>query len=169
MLWPWYIRLIHWGLALIILLDAFVLEEGDPPHRYIGYVAVGLILIRFFFGFFGKGKIHFKEMSIHPKKILFFLKTHFTREHHFEGHNPLASLVYYVMWIDVILLAVTGWLLGTDKYFGDEGIEVFHGQLSDALIALVVIHLLGMILDAILYKRKTWMGMISGKADSLKT
>lgn len=165
MLWPWYIRLIHWGLALIILLDAFVLEEGDPPHRYIGYVAVGFVLIRFVLGIVGKGKFNFKEMSIHPKKILFFLKTHFTKEHHFQGHNPLASLVYYLMWLDVIALAVTGWLLGTDEYFGDEGMEILHGQLSNGLIALVVIHLLGMTLDGILYKRKTWMGMISGRGE----
>jgi len=162
-IWPWYIRLIHWGLALIILLDAFIIEEGDPPHRYLGYIGVGLVLIRFFFGVFGKGQVRFQEMSIHPRKILFFLKTHFNRTHHFKGHNPLASLAYYLMWLDMIALAVTGWMLGTDEYFGDEKIELIHGQLSDFLIALVVIHLIGMTTDALLYKRKTWMGMISGK------
>lgn len=135
--WPWSIRLIHWGLALVIILDTFFVE--DEAHRYLGYAGAGLIILRLFLGFTLKAKIP-------------------------EPRNKMALTVYFLIWTDVIALAVTGWMLGLDAYFGDEQIETIHTQLSNFLIALVIIHLIGMVLDAIRNQRKTWMGMISGKA-----
>ena len=136
--WPRSIRLIHWGLALAILLDAFILE--DAPHRYAGYAAAALVFSRFTSAFILKDKI--------PK-----------------ARNKLALAVYLLMWLAVIALGITGWMLGTDEYFGDEEIGNLHLQISDALLILVLLHFIGMIKDAIQYKRKTWMGMISGRAE----
>lgn len=162
-IWPLWVRIFHWVLAVIIILDAFVLEDGDPPHRYLGYLALGIVLVRFLMGFVGKGHENFKNFPVGPSHIKKFLSTHFQKAHHYEGHNPLASLTYFVMWFLVIALGVSGWMLGLDAFWGNEMVEEIHGLFSGALIALVVFHLIGISIDAILYKRKTWMGMISGK------
>lgn len=136
-LWPRSIRLIHWGLALAIFLDAFFLE--DAPHRLTGYAAVAFVFGRLLLKFILKDKI--------PK-----------------ARNPLALTVYLLMWFAVIALGVTGWLLGTDEYFGDENLETIHSWLNDGLLFLVLLHFIGIIKDAIYYRRKTWMGMISGRS-----
>ena len=31
--WDPFVRLFHWSLVSCVLLNLFVLEEGDPPHR----------------------------------------------------------------------------------------------------------------------------------------
>lgn len=162
-IWPRSVRLIHWSIALIVLLDAFGLEEGDPPHRYLGYLGVGLVLMRVLQGVTGSGWVRFSNMPLRPRDFIFFFKNHFKGKAHFEGHNPLASVVYLLIWSLVIGLAVTGWMFGLDAFWGSETLEEVHSQMSDALIALVIIHLCGVVLDAMIYRRKTWMGMFNGK------
>lgn len=134
--WPRSIRLIHWGLALTILFDAFILE--DAPHRYAGYAALAFVFARLALKFTLKEKI--------PK-----------------ARNNLALTIYLLMWLDVIALALTGWMLGTDEYFGDESIGLLHNQMSDGLMVLIFLHLAGLGIDAYRFKRKSWMGMISGR------
>jgi cytochrome b len=56
--WDKWIRLSHLIVAVVILLNLYVLEEGDPPHRYLGYFAVGVIALRFFYGFLSKNQPH---------------------------------------------------------------------------------------------------------------
>jgi cytochrome b len=162
-IWPLSVRIIHWFVALIVLLDAFWLEEGDALHRYAGYAAVILVIIRFVMGKFGQGYVLFSAMPLGFSHTINFLKNHFSGDAHYEGHNPLASVVYIIMWFLIIGLGVTGFLMGLDAFWGDENLETIHNLLSDVLIGLVVIHLLGIAIDAIIYKRKTWMGMIDGK------
>jgi cytochrome b len=162
-IWPLSVRFIHWGIALIVLLDAFWFEEGDAPHRYLGYLGVGLVLIRAAYGFMGKGHVLFSSMPLRLHDLKFYIKNHFRGSGHFEGHNPLASGVYILMWLLILGLGITGWMLELDAFWGSETLENVHSQMSNVLIALVVIHLLGLFLDAVLYKRRTWMGMIDGK------
>lgn len=162
-IWPLSIRIIHWALVLVIVLNAFILEEGDPPHRYLGYFAFFLVAIRIYFGIKGKGAMHFSQFPIRPSDIKFFLKNHFKRQvDHYEGHNPLASLVYFFIWGAVIALGISGWMMGLDAFWGDERLESLHGSIYDFLMALVLLHILGIVIDAVLYKRKTWMAMIKG-------
>lgn len=162
-IWPLSIRLIHWSIAFVVLLDAFWLEEGDAPHRYLGYLAAGLVFIRAGMGVLGKGAVLFSSMPIRPSELKFFLLKHFKGEAHYDGHNPLASVVYLLIWALILALGVTGWMLGLDAFWGSEELGETHAQLSNALIGCVVIHMIGLSLDAFIYKRKTWLGMIDGK------
>lgn len=43
----------------------------------------------------------------------------------------------------VIALGVTGWLMGTDAYWGEEWLEDLHETLSDVLLACVALHVAG--------------------------
>ena len=38
--WDPLVRLIHWGLALTILLNGAILEEESNAHEWIGYCAL---------------------------------------------------------------------------------------------------------------------------------
>ena len=52
-IWDKYVRLFHWSVATLFLLDFWVLEGGDPPHNWVGY-AIGFLLIgRILWGFIG--------------------------------------------------------------------------------------------------------------------
>ena len=54
-------------------------------------------------------------------------------------------------------------MMGTDLYFGEEWVEEVHAKFTDALQILIILHFMGIVLDAIQFKRKTWMGMINGR------
>ena len=169
-IWSLKTRLIHWGIALIVILNLFILEDGDPPHRYLGYGAVILIIFRILLGFVGLYHERFIHFPLSPKLIISFIKNHFSlrslSKEKYIGHNPLASLASIVIWLTIIGLAVTGKMLDLDAFFGDENLENIHHQLSNFLLALVIFHLVGIILDSIIHRRKTWQAMITGQKDS---
>jgi len=60
-------------------------------------------------------------------------------------------------------LGVTGFMMGLDAYWGEEWLEDLHENLSTALMVLVVLHLLGIAFDSWKFRRKTWLGMITGR------
>jgi cytochrome b len=165
-IWSLPTRIIHWALASVVLLNAFVVEEGDPPHRYLGYAAVVFILVRFVIGFIGKEHERFLNFPISVQNIILFLKTHLKKTHRFPGHNPFASLIYIMIWICILSLGVSGWMMGLDQYFGEEWLEEIHEAISNRLLTLVLIHLVGMFSDSILYKINTWKGMFTGRRDT---
>jgi cytochrome b len=132
--WNLPTRIIHWVVAACIFFDFFS-EGGDPPHNFAGYLAAGLVLFRMGYGIGRK----------------------------FPRENKLASLVYWLVWIDVIALGISGYLMGTDQFWGDETLHSVHAQLSNTLMGLTVLHLCGVFLHSIRFRKKTWMGMITGK------
>lgn len=160
-MWPLSVRLIHWALALIILLDMFWLE--DDLHNYAGYIGVFFVFLRIVIGMRGKGVHRLSSLPLKLSDFRFYFRHHFQGKAHYEGHNPAASLVYILMWLMVIFLGISGWMMGLDAYWGDENLHNIHNYLSNSLLILIVLHLIGVALDAIIYKRKTWMAMISGK------
>lgn len=160
-MWPLSVRLIHWALAAVIILDMFWLE--DELHNYAGYFGVTLIFLRLIIGIRGKGLERLSSLPLKFSDFEFYLRHHFSGKAHYEGHNPAAWMVYFLMWLVVISLGVTGWMMGLDAYWGDEGLHNIHVYLSNALLFLIALHFIGMALDAIIYKRKTWMAMISGR------
>lgn len=135
-------RVIHWSLAVCIILNLFLLEEGDPPHKWIGYAATAIVVLRLVWGFIGGEASRFRSFPIHLK-----------------------SLVYFGVWGLVLGLAVTGFMMGTDKYWGEEWVEEIHEQISDGLMILIGIHLLGVFIDSIRHRRKTWLNMINGRVN----
>lgn len=137
--WDFPIRITHWALALCVVLNFFFIEEGSDTHDWLGYLAVVLIFFRLIWGYFGGPAAKFKP------------------------HNPLAALVYILVWLDVIALAVTGWMMDLDRFWGDEWLDNLHANLSTGLQVLIVLHLCGMALDSLRYKRATWMAMIDGR------
>lgn len=164
-IWGRSIRIIHWMVAGGILLNRFALEEGDPPHRWVGYTVVALVLLRILWGIVaGQGAVSFRSWSLRFSDLKTFFKNHFSRnKHDYRAHNPAASYTYLFMWTLIIGMGVTGWMMGLDAFWGEEWLESLHGTLADVIIVLVVIHLVGILLDGYLFKRKSWLVMITGK------
>lgn len=126
-------KLTHWALALCVFLNLFVIEEGSDVHNYIGYAAVGLV------GF----------------RTLWRLKLGAVAR-----HNILATLTYILIWMTVLALGLTGWMMGLDRFWGDEWLEDLHANFSIGIQVLIGLHLSGVILDSIRYRRATWKAML---------
>lgn len=159
--WDLPTRLVHWGVALSILLNLFVIEEGEDWHQWLGYLAVALVAFRLIRGVSSQGALKF---ALKPQELLNFTKSLIRRRLlDYPGHNPLASYVYLFVWSHVFALGLTGWMMSWDRYWGEEWLEDLHSGISTSLQILILVHLLGIAHDAFHFKRKTWMGMIDGR------
>lgn len=136
-------RLLHWGLAALLTLNLFVLEEGEQPHTWVGYSASAFVALRFAWGFFGG----------EPSRFRGFL----------GRHGWLPSSVYAALWLLVLSLGATGFLMGTDAYFGEEWLEELHLWLSRGVQALVAIHLAGLGIHSARRKKHAWRAMFYGE------
>lgn len=165
MIWPRAIRFIHWGLALFVILNQFVLESGENLHEWVGYSALALVLVRVALGFFGSGPSAFKNFPLQFASMKTFWKGIRSRkpDEFSEGHNPMASYIYLLIWFNVTLLALSGWLMGLDRFWGNENLERAHELFSNLLLMLIFFHLAGLLFDSIKFKRKSWLSMINGK------
>ena len=162
-IWTLKVRLIHWLIALPVLLN-FILEGGEKPHRFLGYIAFIALIFRMIIGFTNKDQSRFGNFPLGLKNVKAYLSSLIQNQTvSFQGHNPLASWVYIFIWILVALLGISGYMMGLDQFWGEEWLEEIHEILSKCMMIFVGLHFLGMILDSIKFRRKTWLGMITGK------
>ncbi len=163
-LWDKTTRILHWTIAIAVVLNLFLLEEGDPPHEWVGYAAVSAVVIRFIWGFFGSEASRFRNFPVSPKQIKRFALGLFRGEKlDYPGHNPLASLSYFGIWTLILALGVSGFMMGLDAFWGEEWLEELHEAFSMALQLLVSAHFVGMGLDSLKFKRKTYLAMLTGR------
>lgn len=161
--WSLVTRILHWLIAIPILLDFFI-EGGELSHKVLGYTALIMVLVRFVWGFASKDEANFSAFPLNVNKTFEYAKSAFSRKTiPYTGHNPLASWTYIFMWILVIALGITGFMMGLDRFWGEDWLENLHETMSNALLLLVVLHFIGLILDSWKFKRKTWLGMFTGK------
>ena len=148
-------------MALAVILNLWILEEGDDPHQIAGYVAVSAVILRLCWGFVGGPH---SRLSALPLSIASFRKLfQSSSSHDFPGHNPAASWIYVLLWISILALGMTGWLMGLDAFWGDETIETVHRTVAKVVEVMVILHLLGIVIDSIRFKRKTWLSMMTGR------
>lgn len=166
MVWPMWVRVVHWLVASAIVLNIFIVEDGDAPHRYIGYAALALVLARLVFGSRSRRRPYLsipfllRQCRKIPEDIRHFFKKR--RLPYYTEHSPLASLVILGIWACVLALAVTGYLLGTDAFFGEESMEDMHEAFSTGLLILIIGHLAGLINEAIFHRYNIFAAMIKG-------
>ena len=59
--WDPVVRLFHWSLVACVLLNQFVLEAGETPHRWVGYAAAALVGLRLLWGVIGSRHARFAD------------------------------------------------------------------------------------------------------------
>jgi cytochrome b len=159
--WPLTVRITHWLVAIFVLTN-FVNDTGYW-HRIIGYVCLILIVIRIIHGVKTR-KLYTRFYWPTYQAILQHLRE--VREGavtKHAGHNPLGQLAVYVMWLLIALLGLTGWLSRTDAYWGEDWPVDLHSYLSDALMLMVLLHVLAIAVISKLQKQNLVKRMIAGK------
>lgn len=140
--WDPFVRVFHWSLVGLVALNLWVLEEGEAPHEWAGYAALTLVLLRGVWGFIGTRHARFADFWPTPAR----LRAHLLAWRRGElrtatpGHNPLGALMMLTLMGLVLLLGLTGWLQGTDRFWGNEALQDLHEALADGLVALAGMH-----------------------------
>lgn len=171
-LWDLPIRIFHWALVLGIAA-AFVSGQlgGNliDVHGKIGIVIVGLIAFRLVWGMLGSTYARFAEFFPTPAKIRAYLRG----EWHGEGHNPLGAFSVFGLLSLVALQVGTGLFSNDDIAFVGPLFDLvskdlsnrltgIHQLLSNALLALVVLHVAAIGFYGRVKKQNLLMPMITG-------
>lgn len=139
--WDRFVRVFHWGLVGCVLLNFFVLEEGEAPHEWVGYLASGLVAARIVWGFVGSRHARFADFFPTPARVGTHLRALRAGQlPHHDGHNPLGALMMLLLMFLVLSLGFTGWLQGTDRFWGEEWLQELHAWLANGLIAAAGLH-----------------------------
>lgn len=170
-IWGIPVRIFHW-LMVISLVIAYAIAGDDflVLHVSFGYFVGVLVLFRIIYGFIGPKYANFNDFPVSPKSISSFIKSKGKDKIYF-GHNPLASLVMLLIFCSVLLVVVTGTLNLAAEGQGfiqinglnDDLVEELHELAVYLLMALVVMHLLGLIVDSRLHpKHETTLSIFTG-------
>lgn len=161
--WDVFVRLFHWSLVSCVVLNQFVLEEGETPHQWAGYIASALVLARVVWGFIGSHYARFSDFFPTPGRVVSHLKALRRGEHPaYMGHNPLGAMMMLLLMVLVLALGFTGWLQGTDAYWGEEWLQELHEVLANGLLLAAGMHAAAAIVMGRLERVNLVKAMVTG-------
>jgi cytochrome b len=166
--WDPLVRVFHWSLAGLFLANFFT-EEGELVHRGVGYAVLGLLAVRFTWGWVGTRYARFGDWVPGPRRLREYLRARLAgRSQRQLGHNPGAAAMILALLGGVLLVGITGWLQTTDTFFGAGWLEDLHEALAYGVLALVGVHVLAAVGESIHYRENLIASMIHGRKRALR-
>lgn len=161
--WDRFVRVFHWSLVVCILINFFVIDDGETLHRFLGYTASALVLARIVWGFIGSRHARFADFFPTPSRIrqhLHHLKSG-TRDE-YPGHNAVGAVMMLVLLVLTLALGITGYMQGSDAFWGEEWVQELHEGLASTLIACAGLHALAAIIMGRIEGTNLIAAMVSG-------
>lgn len=163
LVWDVPTRVFHWLLALCFL-GAYLISEEDEwrlVHATLGFSVVLLIAFRIVWGLVGTRHARFSNFSFGIESVIAYLRGLLRRDpQHYTGHNPAGSWVIYALLALGLGTALSGYthLNG----IGGDFVEELHEVLGNAMLAVVVIHVLGAVVSSWLHRENLARSMLTG-------
>ena len=161
--WDLFVRLFHWGLVLSVATAWFSTSGPRWLHTNSGYVALALVAARLAWGFIGGPYARFSQFVPGPRRLWRYVRAALRgREPRHLGHNPAAAVMILFLLATVTGIGVTGWMMGTDAYWGNETVEDTHLLLVDALLLAVPVHVCAAIYESMRHRENLILAMVTG-------
>ena len=161
--WDLPTRLFHWSLVASFA-TAFLTSESEKlrdVHVLAGYSLAGLVVFRLLWGFIGGTHSRFADFLPTPRKVIDYVKSLVDGEpQHYLGHNPAGALAIFALLGLGFAAAASGWAVYEDM--GGHFMEELHEVAANGMMAVVVIHIAGVIVSSWLHKENLVRAMITG-------
>jgi cytochrome b len=146
--WDPLVRLIHWSLALMILLNGAITDGESKLHEWVGYAALGLVGLRMIWAIIGPRHARFSAFPPSVPRAIRYARTVLSGDRTVHlSHNPLGALMVYNLWLAVIALGMTGYMMTTIRFFGLGWVEDMHELIFNWLVISVALHVAGVAFD----------------------
>lgn len=163
LVWDAPTRVFHWALALSFT-GAFITAESErfrDVHVVLGYTVLGLIAFRLIWGVLGTRYARFTSFAFGPREVVAYFKALLAlRPQPFLGHNPAGSLAVYALLALGLLTGLTGYAHYNE--IGGEWLEDLHEGAANAMLAIVFVHIAGVILSSLLHRENLARAMVTG-------
>jgi cytochrome b len=166
LVWDAPTRVFHWLLAATFA-GAFLTGDSErwrDVHLLLGYAFAGLIAFRLLWGLVGTRYARFRSFLFRPREIVAYGRSLLTRSpRHYLGHNPIGSVAVFLLLGLGIVTAVSGWAYYNE--IGGEWLEELHEGAAFGMLALVGVHIGGVLVSSLLHRENLVRAMITGRKD----
>jgi len=162
--WDPFVRAFHWSLVTCFLGAYLLGDESASWHQNLGYAALGLVTARILWGFVGSRYARFSSFVPSARKLVSYVQDVLARrEARSLGHNPLGGVMILVLLLAVVIIGATGWMMSLDQFFGVEWVEDTHKIVANLTLALVGLHVAGVIFSSLRHKENLVRAMVTGR------
>ncbi|MGL4309094.1 MAG: cytochrome b/b6 domain-containing protein [Paracoccaceae bacterium] len=116
LLWDPVIRITHWAIAVIVLLNAVLTDGGSLVHVSAGWLGISFLVLRLVWGFTGPAEARFSSFPPNPGAALAHLRDltqGSVRE--YRSHNPAGAMMVYALWTLLLVVTMTGLVMTSGK------------------------------------------------------
>jgi cytochrome b len=164
LIWDTPVRVFHW-LMVLCFAGAFLSAESERwrlLHVTLGYTMVGLVAFRIVWGLIGPRSARFASFVRGPSAVARYLGAMLRgRPEHHSGHNPAGAWAIVGLLALTLLIGASGWALFNQA--GGEWLEGVHEGAANAMLALVGVHVAGVLFASWLHRENLVGAMLSGR------
>lgn len=161
--WDLFVRVFHWSLVLTFAVAWLTRHSSDDLHHLAGYAAGALVLLRVVWGVIGTHYARFRQFVRGPQTTVGYLRAIVTgHEARYLGHNPAGGLMIVALLAAMAGTATTGWMMTTDAFWGVGWVGRLHELMAQGTLALVLLHLLGVVIASRRHHENLVGAMLSG-------
>jgi cytochrome b len=166
LVWDLPTRLFHW-LLVASFAGAWVTAESESwrlIHVALGYTVAALVVFRLCWGFAGSRYARFSEFVKGPSDVLEYVRGMLRRDPaRFVGHNPAGAVAILALLLSGGLVTLTGY--ATYEELGGHWLEEVHEALPSIVLAVVLVHIAGVIVGSVMHRENLVRAMITGRKD----
>ncbi len=164
LVWDWPVRLGHW-----LMVGGFTLAwlSGDSGtfsgvHAIAGATILAVATFRLPWGFIGSRYARFVDFVRGPAAVRDYVVSllRLQPEHH-VGHNPAGGWAIMLLLGLAILTGVTGWAIYNEV--GGHWLEEVHEALAAMMLAVVSVHVAGVVSGSLLHGENLVRAMLNGR------
>jgi cytochrome b len=163
LVWDVPTRVFHW-LLVLSFSGAYLTAESEryrDIHVLLGYTMLGLLTFRLMWGFVRTRYARFSSFVFKPAEIFAYIFTLIKgKPTHFTGHNPAGSLAIWLLLSLGIATGISGVLIFQD--IGGDVMEEMHELFSNGMLAVVFIHIGGVVVSSLMHRENLVRSMITG-------
>jgi cytochrome b len=185
--WDPMVRIFHWALVIAFFTAYATGEDIEEVHEWMGYTVLALVIFRIVWGFVGPVHARFADFVRGPGEILRNLKgVVLMHPKRYLGHSPAGGAMVVLLLALLAATSVTGIVVeerkeqaatsiatqtdGHDEHNEHEGeaagksrIAEAHEVLANLTLALVLLHIAGVILASFTHRENLVVSMFTGR------
>ncbi|MDH5330848.1 MAG: cytochrome b/b6 domain-containing protein [Aquincola sp.] len=171
-------RMFHW-LFVLSFIGAYATADGErwrALHNTLGYTMAGLLAFRVLYGLFGPRHVRLgalvRKLAGVPAWLRALLRSGGRSwsegAHARQRHNLLMALAIAALMLTVVPVTLTGYGAngGAAGWFGADWAEDAHAFFGEALLAVVIGHVLLIVGSSLVRRRNLALPMLTGRADT---
>jgi cytochrome b len=162
--WDPFVRVFHWSLVALFIAAFATGDESERWHVMVGYAIAALVGLRVAWGFVGPTRARFTDFVKSPGAVLAYLRDALSlRAKRYLGHNPAGGVMILALLVALAGTCATGYMMTTKAWWGSHELEEVHEAFANGTLALIALHLVGVVFASFEHGENLVRAMINGR------